>query len=78
MLSLSPRGWCRVVYTVPFPTRDAYFSPTELRAAEAAELDITAAGTGQVELGDEYQAAVGISANLLVLVAIFVMVIKPL
>lgn len=62
----------------------AFFSPTELRAAEAAERDIAAAGDGEVVLGAEYQtlakrmAAVGIAANLLVLVAIFVMVMKPL
>jgi uncharacterized membrane protein len=62
----------------------AFFSPTELRAVEAAERDIAAAGDGEVVLGAEYQAlakrlaAVGIAANVLVLVAIFVMVIKPL
>jgi uncharacterized membrane protein len=62
----------------------AFFSPTELRAVEAAERDITAAGDGEVVLGAEYQAlakrlaAVGIAANVLVLVAVFVMVIKPL
>jgi uncharacterized membrane protein len=62
----------------------AFFSPTELRAMEAAERDIAAAGDGEVVLGAEYQAlakrlaAVGIAANVLVLVAIFVMVIKPL
>ena len=61
----------------------AFFSPTELRAVEAAERDIAAAGDGEVVLGAEYQAlskrlaAVGIATNLLVLVAIFVMVIKP-
>jgi uncharacterized membrane protein len=62
----------------------AFFSPTELRAVEAAERDIAAAGDGEIVLGAEYQAlakrlaAVGIAANVLVLVAIFVMVIKPL
>jgi uncharacterized membrane protein len=62
----------------------AFFSPTELRAVEVAERDVAAAGDGEVVLGAEYQAlakrlaAVGITANLLVLVAIFVMVIKPL
>lgn len=62
----------------------AFFSPTQVRAAEAAERDIAAAGSGEVVLGPEYQAlakrlaAVGIAANLLVLAAIFVMVIKPL
>lgn len=62
----------------------AFFSPTETRAAEAAERDIAAAGSGEVEFGDEYEGltqrlmVVGIAANVLVLVAIFVMVIKPL
>jgi uncharacterized membrane protein len=62
----------------------AFFSPTEVRAADAAERDIAAAGTGEVEFGPEYQAlagrlqVVGIAANLLVLAAIFVMVIKPI
>jgi uncharacterized membrane protein len=61
-----------------------FFSPTGLRAAEAAERDIAAAGSGEVEFGPEYQALgkrlalVGIAANLLVLATIFVMVIKPL
>jgi len=62
----------------------AFFSPTEVRAAEAAERDIAAAGSGEVEFGPEYEAlakrlaGVGIAANLLVLAAIFVMVIKPI
>jgi uncharacterized membrane protein len=62
----------------------AFFSPNEVRAAEAAERDIAAAGSGEVEFGPEYEALakrlmiVGIAANLLVLAAIFVMVIKPL
>jgi uncharacterized membrane protein len=62
----------------------AFFGPTELKAAELAERDIKAAGDGEVTLGAEYQAlakrlaAVGIFANVLILVAIFVMVIKPL
>jgi uncharacterized membrane protein len=61
-----------------------FFSPTEVRAAEVAERDIEAAGTGEVVLSEEYGALakrlaiVGISANLLILVAIFLMVIKPL
>jgi hypothetical protein len=62
----------------------AFFIPTEVRAVAVAERDIAAAGTGEVEFSPEYQAlaqrlkVVGIAANLLVLVAIFVMVIKPL
>jgi uncharacterized membrane protein len=62
----------------------AFFMPTEVRAAEAAERDIAAAGSGEVELGPEYQAlakrlaGVGIATNLFILAVIFVMVIKPL
>jgi uncharacterized membrane protein len=61
-----------------------FFGPNELRAAEAAQRDIDAAGGGEVTLGPEYQAlarrlaTVGIIANVLVLVAIFIMVMKPL
>ncbi len=73
-----------VIIVVLLGAGHAFFAPTELRAAAAAERDIAAAGTGEVVLGTEYQALakrlaiVGISANLLVLVAIFVMVMKPL
>jgi uncharacterized membrane protein len=62
----------------------AFFLPTESRAAEVAERAIAAAGDGEIVLGAEYEAlakrlaAVGIASNVLVLVAIFVMVIKPL
>jgi uncharacterized membrane protein len=62
----------------------AFFMPTEARAVEVAERDIAAAGSGEVDFSPEYEAlakrlaGVGIAANLLVLVAIFVMVIKPL
>jgi uncharacterized membrane protein len=60
-----------------------FFGPTELRAAEVAERDIEAAGPGEVTLSPEYQAlakrlaGVGILANLLIIAAVFVMVIKP-
>jgi uncharacterized membrane protein len=73
-----------IIIVVLIGAGQAFFSPTELRAAEVAERDIAAAGVGGIVLGAEYQAlakrlaAVGIAANLLVLVAIFVMVIKPL
>ncbi len=62
----------------------AFFSPTEVRAAEVAERDIAAAGTGEVVFSEEYKGIarrlemVGITANLLVLLAIFLMVIKPI
>ena len=62
----------------------AFFSPTEVRAAEIAERDIKAAGEGEVTLSAEYQAlakrlaAVGALGGFLILAAVFLMVIKPL
>jgi uncharacterized membrane protein len=73
-----------VIIVVLLGLGHAFFIPTELRAAEAAERDIEAAGDGEIVLGAEYNVlakrltAVGIASNLLVLVAIFVMVVKPL
>ena len=73
-----------VIIVVLLGSGHAFFIPTDRRAAEIAERDIAAAGSGEVELSPEYQALakrlaiVGIVANLLVLVAIFVMVMKPL
>lgn len=61
----------------------AFFAPTERRATELAARDIAAAGDGEVELSDEYQAVakrlatVGGLSSLLVLVAVFLMVVKP-
>jgi uncharacterized membrane protein len=60
-----------------------FFTPTERRLAEAAERDIAAAGAGEVQLGEDYQAMarryvlVGQLNLLIVLVAIFFMVVKP-
>jgi uncharacterized membrane protein len=62
----------------------AFFSPQEARIAEIAQRDIDAAGTGEVVFSDEYGALgrrlmmVGIAANVLVLLAIFLMVMKPI
>jgi uncharacterized membrane protein len=73
-----------VIIVVLLGAAHAFFGPTEERAAEAAERDISAAGSGEVVLGPEYQALAkrlalgGIAGNLLVLVAVFVMVVKPL
>ncbi len=73
-----------VIIVVLLGLGHAFFMPTELRAAEAAERDIEAAGDGEIVLGAEYETlakrlmVVGIASNLLVLVAIFVMVMKPL
>jgi|SRR3954449_392750 len=62
----------------------AFFSPNGARAAELAQRDIDAAGSGEITFSAEYDAlarrlaTVGIAANLLVVVAIFLMVIKPI
>lgn len=56
-----------------------FFGPNEIRAAELAERDLAAGG----ELSAEYHAVagriatVGAIASLLVLVAVFLMVVKP-
>jgi predicted integral membrane protein DUF2269 len=61
----------------------AFLSPQERRAAALAQRDIDAAGEGEITLSAEYQAviarvnAVGAFATLLVLIAVFVMVMKP-
>jgi uncharacterized membrane protein len=60
-----------------------FFTPAERKLAEAAERDLAAAGAGQVQFGEDYQAAsrryalVGNINGLIVLVAIFFMVVKP-
>ena len=61
----------------------AFFSPHERKAAELAERDIAASTGGEVLLSAEYQAVarrlqiVGAASGLLVLVAVFLMVLKP-
>jgi uncharacterized membrane protein len=74
-----------VIIVVLLGLGGAFFSPTERRAAELAERDIAAAGADQeVRLSDEYQAVAqrlkvaGIASSLLILVAVFLMVNKPL
>ena len=62
----------------------AFFAPTERKAAELAKRDIAAAADGEVKLSAEYDAVaarlrtVGIVSSVLILIAVFVMVIKPL
>jgi uncharacterized membrane protein len=62
----------------------AFFGPTERKAAELAKRDIAAAADGEVKLSAEYEAVaarlrtVGIVSWVLILIAVFVMVIKPL
>lgn len=60
-----------------------YFIPADRRLGAMAEREIAAAGGGEVTLSEEYQRGartegiVGGIAGLLVVVAIFLMVIKP-
>lgn len=61
----------------------AYFTPKERRAQELASRDVAASGDGEVRLSPEYDATVkqlatvGTLSSFLVLVAIFLMVVKP-
>lgn len=72
-----------VIIVVLLGLGGAFFAPTERKAAELAERDIAASGDGTVTLSPEYQAVanrlkvVGASSSLLVLVALFLMVVKP-
>ncbi len=60
-----------------------FFRSIERRLGDLAERDIAAAGSGEVELSDEYWAASkrsaigGSLAGVIVLVAVFFMVVKP-
>ncbi len=61
----------------------AYFIPTDRRLAAMAESEIAAAGDGEVVLSDAYQrrarmsGVVGSLAGVLIVVAVFLMVVKP-
>jgi hypothetical protein len=61
----------------------AFFAPNERKLAQLATRDVAAAGDGEVSLSADYEAVagrvrmVGIASNVLILVAVFVMVIKP-
>ena len=61
----------------------AYFIPTDRRLGPMVEREIEAAGGGQVALSDEYQRAartegiLGAVAGVLIVVAIYLMVLKP-
>jgi hypothetical protein len=60
-----------------------FFDRHEARAIRLAERDVAAAGTGEVELSEEYWevskrfARVGIAASLLIVIAVFFMAVKP-
>jgi uncharacterized membrane protein len=72
-----------VIVVVLLGLGGAFFTPTETRAAELAERDISASAGGAVRLSAEYEAVakrlriVGAASSLLVLVAVFLMVVKP-
>lgn len=61
----------------------AYFIPADRRLEPMAEREVAAAGTGEVQLSEEYQAAArregvaGALTGILLIVAIFLMVVKP-
>jgi len=61
----------------------AYFIPTDRRLGAMVEAEIAAAGEGDVTLSDEYQrqarieGIVGAITGVLIVVAIFLMVVKP-
>lgn len=61
----------------------AYFIPTDRKLGEMVSREIEAAGAGEVQLSDGYQrrariqGVVGAFAGLLVVVAVYLMVVKP-
>ncbi len=61
----------------------AYFIPTDQKLGPMVEREIEAAGGGQVTLSEEYQRAartegiLGAVAGVLIVIAIFLMVVKP-
>jgi uncharacterized membrane protein len=73
-----------IIIVVLLGTGGAYFSPRERKAAELAERDIAASAGGEVKLSAEYEAVAqqlriaGIVAGVLILLAVFLMVNKPL
>jgi uncharacterized membrane protein len=72
-----------VIIVVLLGLGGAFFSPTERKAAELAERDIAASAGGEVKLSAEYEALasrlrfVGVAASGLVVLAVFLMVMKP-
>jgi uncharacterized membrane protein len=60
-----------------------YFIPSDRRLGPMVEREVAAAGQGEVVLSDEYQRAakmqgvVGALAGVLLVIAVFLMVIKP-
>lgn len=76
-------SWGIIAVLVLLGLVHGFFLPNERRAREAAERDIEAAGSGTVELGDEFNTAngrlakMGPVAGLIVVLTVYVMVAKP-
>ena len=72
-----------VIIVVILGLLGAFLAPTERKLADLAERDIAASAGGDVRLSGEYEALasrlrmVGAVASGLVLIAVFVMVMKP-
>jgi hypothetical protein len=79
-------AWVSASFLIAFVLggmQGAYFIPTDRKLEKLAAADIAASGDGPVELSDEYlsasrtQAIVGGVAGLLILIAVYLMVMKP-
>jgi hypothetical protein len=76
-------GWGIIAVLVLLGLTHGYFIPNERRAQQAAERDIEAASTDQVEFGEEFGRAnrglgmMGAVAGLIIVVTVYVMVAKP-
>lgn len=76
-------GWGIVAVLVLLGLVHGFFLPNERRAQEAAERDIAASPTGDVEFGDDFNRAsarlarMAPVAGLIVVLTIYVMVAKP-
>ena len=79
-------AWLSATFAIVFVLgglMGAYFIPADRRLAAMAESEIAAAGDGEVTLSDDYQrrarmtGIVGGLAGFLVVVAVFLMVVKP-
>ena len=73
-----------IIIVILFGLGGAFFAPTERKAAELAERDIAASAGGEVKLSPEYEVVAGrlrvagITSTVLVVLAVFLMVNKPL
>ena len=76
-------GWGIIAVLVLFGLLHGFFLPVGRRAGDAAAHDVEAAGSGEVQLGEEFQrqnaklSRMGTVAGLIVVLTIYVMVAKP-